>query len=204
MIRLEGTIFDTCLAKLNVDEAQAAIDMMDTAKLDELLHSKFTDAEMETLTKLAQLSEAIQQINKMKANLQTEKIEQLINFKFADAEISKLEKLAEFIQLHETICKKRKLTVDAEKLAVLDELREQMNIIHQQYQALNDACFLLHTIKTKTEETQKIADELQHAFEELKANSTVRYDKEQNALITKCEHCNEEVLFKLSDLQLVD
>lgn len=204
MLRVENTIFDTCLAKLDVDAAQAAIDSMDTAELDLLIRSKFTEQEMDTLIKLAQLYEAQQEIKNLSEQLQTEKVEQLVEMRITTTEMDRLASLAEFIQLHETICQKAKQTVDAEKLTVLSETREQMNILSQQLTELANAYTLLHNIKVKMSETQATEAELQKVIEELKTSGAVRYDKETHSLITVCEHCNEEVKFNLNDLQLVD
>lgn len=203
MLRLENVIYDTCMSKVSVDEAQAAIDATDPVKLQQLVESKFTDEEMETLLNLEALLGELETIKQLQSSIKTAEIEQLLSSKIQDDEIDRLVKLQEFMQLCQTIQQKKEQTVDVDKLAVLEETREQMNILHQQFQELNDACFLLQTIKTKTEAAQRVAEELQRTFEELKANSTVRYDKEKNALITTCEHCNEEVFFNLSDLQLV-
>lgn len=204
MLRLEGIIYDTCLSKVNVEEMQATVDATDPAKLQELIESKFSDKELDMLVNLEALVGEIENIRGIQARLRTAETEQLVASKIQEEEIDKLVKLQEFIQLCDTIQQKKGQTVDAEKLAVVEELREQMNILHQQLQELSDAYNLIHTISMKTATAQVLAEELQKAFEDLKANSTVRYDKDRNALVTNCEHCNEEVYFSLNDLQLVD
>ena len=177
---------------------------MDTAKLDLLIRSKFTEREMDTLVKLAQLNEAMQEIMRLSSELQTEKVELLVKERFSEDALNKLDQLSNFLALHRLICDKKKTTVDEERLTVLDKAREQMNTLSQQFNELAGVCALLHNIKIKMSEAESISAQLTQTIDELKATVVVRYNKETNCLVTTCEHCNEEVSFNLNDLQLVD
>lgn len=204
MLKLEASIFDACLAKANVDETQARIDATDTVKLEQLMSMKVTDDEIELLIALDALTKALDELHKLKSELNTEAIEQLASCRVPEDKIDELQKLLEAHQLNIEIQKKKANTVDAEKLATLSELNEQVNILYQQVLGLEDTYAVLHRLEQQKKDAARIEAELQQAYEELKSTGAVRFDKEQNALVTICGHCNEEVLFNLNDLQLIE
>lgn len=204
MLKLEFVIFDTCVSKISVDETQAKIDATDPVKLEELMSLKVTDEEIELLTTLETLTKALEELHELQSRLKTEAIEQLVAHRIPEKEIDDLQQLGTLRRLHTEIQIKKERTLDADKLATLSELGEQVNILYQQVQELSTLHSLLNIINVKTETAKQINDELNATIDALKATGVVRYDKEKNALITVCEHCNEEVLFNLNDLQLVE
>lgn len=203
MLKLEELMYDTCISKISVDEAQETINQTDPVKLEQLVRSKFTDSDIELLISLEGLTKDVKAINELKSRLQTEKVERLTTSKIQDREIEQLKSLQELTDLFKVIQYKKQQTADVDRLAVVDELREQMNILSQQLTELSTARILLHNIAVKQNDVETTKAELSELLEELKTSSNVRYDKGNNALVTNCEHCNEEVYFKLSDLELV-
>lgn len=204
MLRMESAIFNTCMAKATVSELQQAIDATDPVKLQELINSKFTEDEMNTLVQLEDLYNSAAKLRQIKSELNTEKVEHLVSEKISDTEIENLQQLAEANRLNAAIQAKQAQTVDENKLNEAVELNAQLIIISQQVNDLVNMLALLHNISLKKQNSEELTRQLQEKIDELKATGAVRFDKEQNALITTCNNCNEEVLFSLNDLQLIE
>lgn len=204
MTTIEHSLFNAMLNKLNCDEVQAQIDSTDPAKLKALVELSFTDEEIAQLVGLAEAVQAGENIAAKRAQLNTDKIETIAKNSIDSSDIEKFAALEAAQQLISTICAKKAETIDVQKLTSAAELSDDTLALKAQLDGLDSAMSMIAHVNELAQTIEALAKQLEETQNELKASTTVRYDAEQNALVKKCEHCNEETAFMLNDLSLIE